>query len=323
MEAQWMSAEPEDRNAKAVAAVVDDHMLAADYSTLVLKHGSDPKKLATVQWEDGPNGLGCFLHLPYFAYDKGLLGKYQLAGQGGTKGQIRLEEKGTTTRQRVKYAHHGDGEAHFSQTGKVFTRVRVRTRPLADYEGHLFTLTFSNLAALASEGASTKQKQGRVSAQVDWARDSVPQNQIGGEVVAFWTQLDRFGMRPDSAFPAGYSGPVRWAWEGQEYRGVVLRPPAKLRSATHGMAIGFRPHYAEKPADRSLMLFVGGFNDVGEATDPSAVLNFLALLHADRDTDFDEVERRLGSIDLDYQPAPAPVIEDERLFPVNWSNRVA
>ncbi|HEY7030642.1 MAG TPA: hypothetical protein VH482_04900, partial [Thermomicrobiales bacterium] len=226
-----------------------------------------------------------------------------LVGPAGSTAQIHLEEQGTTTRQRVKYTHHGDGEAHFSQTGKVFTRIRVRTRPLAEYEGHLFTLTFNNLAALASEDARSKPKSGRISAQIDWAREWVPQNEIGGTVVGFWTRLERFATRPDAAFPEGHSGPVRWAWKGQEYRGVVLRPPATLRSATHGMAIGFRPHYAEKRADRSRLFFVGGFNDIGEPTDPDAALNFLALLYADHDTNFNELERRLGSIDLDRQPS--------------------
>lgn len=49
-----------------------------------------------------------------------------------------LRDGGKVTSHLVKYAHHPDGEAHFSQTGKVLTQVRRRAMPLDGIEGHCF-----------------------------------------------------------------------------------------------------------------------------------------------------------------------------------------
>jgi hypothetical protein len=51
----------------------------------------------------------------------------------------------------VKYAHHRDGEAHFSQTGRVYTHVRKRSVPLNEQIGHLWTIQLQGLNGFRSE----------------------------------------------------------------------------------------------------------------------------------------------------------------------------
>ncbi len=52
----------------------------------------------------------------------------------------RLAESGVTTSHLVKYSHHADGRAHFSQDGKVRTVIKKMAAPLGRQGGHLFTL---------------------------------------------------------------------------------------------------------------------------------------------------------------------------------------
>ena len=52
--------------------------------------------------------------------------------RAGVSGQTNLDLKdnGRVTNHLVKYAHHSDGRAHFSQTGKVRTEIRRQSVPL-------------------------------------------------------------------------------------------------------------------------------------------------------------------------------------------------
>jgi hypothetical protein len=78
-----------------------------------------------------------YVDFPYFEHRDGLVCRATLT-PGAT--EVSLVEGGKVTSHRVKYAHHRDGEAHFSQTGKVLTQVRKPSVPLNRYSGHIFTI---------------------------------------------------------------------------------------------------------------------------------------------------------------------------------------
>ncbi|MGH2561074.1 MAG: hypothetical protein ACRDJH_18565 [Thermomicrobiales bacterium] len=62
--------------------------------------------------------------------------------------------------------------------------------------------------------------------------------------------------------------------------------------------IGYRNRREMGGWERPSMVFYGGFMDVGPATDPNAYVDYLALLYADCGAEFDDLEHRLGSIDI-------------------------
>lgn len=55
---------------------------------------------------------------------------------------------GSVTAHRMKYTHHVGGEAHFSQDGKILTRIRNNANLLPSYEGHMFTIQLQGLQDL-------------------------------------------------------------------------------------------------------------------------------------------------------------------------------
>jgi len=87
-----------------------------------------------------------YVDFPYFEHSEGLVSHVTYAPGAD---QLNLEEGGKVTSHLVKYAHHRDGEAHFSQTGRVLTAVRRRSVPLNRYIGHLFTVQIQGLHGFA------------------------------------------------------------------------------------------------------------------------------------------------------------------------------
>ena len=61
---------------------------------------------------------------------------------------MNLEHGGKVTSHLVKYSHHVDGRAHFSQDGKIFTTIKRQSVALEKQDGHIFSLLIQGLNAL-------------------------------------------------------------------------------------------------------------------------------------------------------------------------------
>jgi hypothetical protein len=61
---------------------------------------------------------------PYFRHRTGILSASAISATGTRQSEVNLEQDGKVTSHRVKYSHHADGRAHFSQDGKILPRSR-------------------------------------------------------------------------------------------------------------------------------------------------------------------------------------------------------
>jgi hypothetical protein len=95
-----------------------------------------------------------YLTFPYFKHTEGLLAEATVDGPPGAETLIDLAKKGKVASHLVKYSHHTSGEALFSQTSKVKTVVRRQSVPLAEQQGHIFTLIVQGLRSFESLGAA-------------------------------------------------------------------------------------------------------------------------------------------------------------------------
>lgn len=68
-----------------------------------------------------------------------------------------LADAGRVTSHMVKYSHHPDGRAHFSQDGKVVTTIRRTAASLSVQSGHVFTIQIQNVEALSVATAPRPQ----------------------------------------------------------------------------------------------------------------------------------------------------------------------
>src|SRR5260370_38215581 len=89
-----------------------------------------------------------FIHFPYFQHRTGILSSSEIPATGERKADVNIEHDGKVTSHRVKYSHHPDGRAHFSQDGKIFTAIKRHSISLDTQNGHMFTLYIQGLHAL-------------------------------------------------------------------------------------------------------------------------------------------------------------------------------
>ena len=89
-----------------------------------------------------------FIHFPYFQHRIGILTSSEIPATGKRAANVDIEHGGKVTSHRVKYSHHPDGRAHFSQDGKIFTAIKRQSIPLDAQNGHIFTLYIQGLHAL-------------------------------------------------------------------------------------------------------------------------------------------------------------------------------
>jgi hypothetical protein len=92
-----------------------------------------------------------FVNFPYFKHRTGILAAATITGDGETTSQVDLQMGGKIASHYVKYSHHPDGRAQFSQTGKVWTKVKRQSVALDAQEGHIFSLAIQGFQGFETE----------------------------------------------------------------------------------------------------------------------------------------------------------------------------
>ena len=114
-------------------------------ANIVAITGGVAHKVLKVQFQkDG----SIFALLPQFARSDGIVARVQFASGLSYPTSVQLPEFGKVTTHIVKFSHHPDGRAHFSQDGKVLTAIKRQAAALSTQTGHLFTLQVEPLSAL-------------------------------------------------------------------------------------------------------------------------------------------------------------------------------
>src|SRR6266480_784022 len=88
-----------------------------------------------------------FVTFSYFGHRTGILAAVTIPGNGQNTSQVNLQVGGKIASHLVKYSHHPDGRAHFSQTGKVRTEIKRQSVALNVQHGHIFSLLVQGLNA--------------------------------------------------------------------------------------------------------------------------------------------------------------------------------
>jgi hypothetical protein len=274
-------------------------MIAARKATLLVSHGEDYFAIAKIQWVREKEGVGVFVHLPYHSVNAGILVEGHHAGPAGSPSRIEFCKHGLTTTHHVKYAHHSDGNAHFSQDGRIKTEIKSKTRPLSEYTGHLFSINYWSLAGFRS--ASGKQlpaldvKESNIA--VGWSHKRgevrVPRRCAGrivghlfhGVVELPTPQLDAHQVVM----------PVDWALGSGNMKGTILVPPSEFGS---DLVLGIHMESSERyKGSQPKLVFLGGFDDDLPATIPESSVRYIALQYGM--TDFKELRKTLPTVDLE------------------------
>lgn len=236
-----------------------------------------------------------FAQSPYFPADAGLVGDCRVVADANLGAAIRLGETGVTTSHKVKYSHPLDGHAHFSQDGRVFTRVRRHSIRLDSGEGHLFEFHAFGLGAFDEilPGQERPKRLYLPFAVLD-ATDAVT-------VVAEWIPKAR--LRQVAEERGEIIGPVATLPReagGKPYLACLLGHPYPSLNK-YVLAVNVYPMLSPLVGIDPTLLLLGGWDPDRPAIQHGDSVGFLAFMYPCSNSA--EMRARLGSID--YKPPQA------------------
>lgn len=225
-----------------------------------------------------------FISFPYFRHRTGLLSISSIPVSGSRESQVNLQDGGKVTSHLVKYSHHVDGRAHFSQDGKIFTAIKRQSIPLDKQHGHIFSLLIQGLSALdpaKDELQSTKR------AAIEFAME--PPEAI--KFVGRWFDVNAMRL----SRPTPMIGPIVPGLDPDGNRTDQIFTASPYANARHVLSISCIPVPALGP-EPEIFVFYGGFSSPDIMTDPTKEAGFLAFLYPV--VEADKLRERLGSVDF-------------------------
>lgn len=245
------------------------------------------KKIFQINFKSKDGSL--FVAVPYANLGTGRVGVVECPP--GNPDSLLFGENAPVTTHAVKYSHHPDGEAHFSQDGKVLTRIRKKAVSLSAAQGHLFTLMVQGLHLFddLTDKDVASPKRGIVAMPV---RDG-PIAAL--KFVAHLHSAGHFASRLQTPKMESPLMPMIKS-DGQRIFGVVLA--TRLRDSNHQYLLVVTVEEIGAIAthtDLNVWL-MGGFDCPDSVFDHSKPMSFLMMMYPEIG-DLKELVRSVGSID--------------------------
>lgn len=228
-----------------------------------------------------------FITFPYYRHRVGLLSNSAIPADGQRQTQVNLEHGGKVTSHLVKYSHHPDGRAHFSQTGKIVTAVKRQSLALDRQHGHMFSLQIQGLQAFdpadPSKDAGKSVKRSVIDFPIDPPAEAI-------KFVGRWLDVGR--MRFSNPTPTIGPEVAISEPDGTSLRGIMVASP--YMNARHVLLLTCAPILRLGQAPE-VFIFQGGFDPPEIMIDPTKEAGFLAFRYPLADAD--PLRERLGSVD--------------------------
>ena len=258
---------------------------------VVATSGPQPRKLFQILF--GKKDGSIFVDFPFYLNTEGIAS--QLAfGAGAGQRELSLVDQGKVTSHLVKYSHHPDGRAHFSQDGKVFTMVKRQSVRLEDASGHLFTVLcigLGNFAAAAPDDLTTATRK------KNCVRFSVSSNARAVRFIGMVYSLTELRARSNG------NPLTRWTTtvdsDGTRREAAICAPPLGRPGQFKPLVLSMQEMPEFVVAKLSTLIFLGGFDSKSVAYDHAQDTSFLALMYpADN---IEQLKTQIGS--MDFMPA--------------------
>lgn len=231
-----------------------------------------------------------FVTFPYFSHRTGILAAATIPGDGRTTSQVNLQVGGKIASHLVKYSHHSDGRAHFSQTGKVRTEIKRQSVALRAQNGHIFSLLIQGVHAFDkaddSKDIGSSPKRTALTFQIA--------NPLEIEAIKFVGRWLNVAMM-SAAGPSPSVGPSLFTQDstGKQRSGFLVASPYD-KVPQHVLCITCEPIPKLGP-ESEIMCFYGGFAPREVMDDVTQDAGFLAFLYPVRDAE--GLKQSLGTID--------------------------
>lgn len=244
------------------------------------------RKIFQVKFSDRDGSI--FVSFPYFKNSRGLLSIVTSPAGAVGEHQIDMKHQGKCTSHLVKYSHHSNGRAHFSQDGKILTKIKRQSVPLTSVGGHLFTvyawgLDGFQLADKPKDSAAPTLKRVNLNFDVDQT-DAV---RIAG----------RYYILNDVPGPSsGTFGPIinTTTIDGQAAAGFLVAHARDIQPMGILLLTCYKIRRDSAVTTHSVLQFLGGFDPW--ARDSTRETSFLMMLYPAEN--YDDLRHQLGSVDF-------------------------
>lgn len=234
-----------------------------------------------------------FVAFPYFRNRTGILAAATIAGNGQTTSQVNLEAFGKIASHLVKYSHHPDGRAHFSQDGRVRTEIKRQSVPLDAQRGHIFSVLIQGLqafdAADDAKDVGSSPKRTTLTFEIPGAPEANALKLIGR-----WLEISTLLPIGQAESIIGPKVPTQDRTGRQQIGFLLASPYDELPQHVLLITCELIPRLCPEP---EVMLFYGGFDAREIMDDTTQEAGFLTFLYPASDAD--ELKKRLGTIDWD------------------------
>jgi hypothetical protein len=247
---------------------------------LVAKVSGAIRRVAKVKFaRDG----SIYVFFPGFAKTDGIICRAILRGGKNAQTSLDLTKNGRVTSHLVKYTHHPDGEAHFSQDGKVRTEVRRKSESLVDHRGHLFTIQAQNVGSFPILPA----RKAQLTLELP---DNVRTLKITG-----WRYHFSDLELPEGITPTGVPKGIQLP-DSALRDGLFVAPPegARFDDIVLFIAAEEIPWFSQDKAP--CLIFLGGFDPPQTVLNRSVDTEFLTFAYPC--SDYEQLRKRIGAIDL-------------------------
>lgn len=233
-----------------------------------------------------------YISFPYFDINEGLVTILTLPPIL-TESNISLEPGGKVTSQNVKYAHHPDGEVHFSQTGKVRTSIKKKSLPLANTEGHIFSLQFQGLSHFDTIPPHKDEQLPKLKRTVLTFRFNKT-NPEALKIVGRWYEAKNLMNEAKG----NTHGPVAFAQKpnGKITPVFLIGPPKGWLMDRYVLLVSCEETPLLDKKREPMLNFIAGFDPPYKANDLSQMTQFLCASYPV--SNYDELLARIGSIDI-------------------------
>lgn len=266
---------------------------AADRFTITACLGQTEHKLFQVLFADRQGGV--YVNFPYFRHQQGIAAVATVPASDEEPSNINLQQEGRLTSHLVKYSHHIDGRAHFSQDGRVRTELVKQSVPLGSLAGHMFTVYLNGIAdflhATSRDVGTPTRKHSRITFPF-------PEGDPGWiKIVGYWYSRSRCLGTYHHLAVNGQVGPIIRDFDtgGQRVQRALLAPWNGGRTGKSILALEAQRLPTFRCDGGSTLLFVGGFDNQAVVVDPQQDTKVLMFKYPA--SDFDELSKVLSSID--------------------------
>ena len=234
------------------------------------------------------------VNFPYYKHQTGLVTLVRFVGEPDS---VNLGKGGKVTSHRVKYSHHVDGRAHFSQDGRVRSSMRKMAVPLKNLKGQVFTIQLQGLDDFAKWDQKIKSGP---NAPTYVRLDGGPERPPALKFIGWWHPMSEI-VPPE---PTATVGPIVTYQINDKLHGARLAtgvllvplPESPNQGAALVLTCEMRPQITE--SGPSILSFMGGFDAPEIVNDLSQETSFLSLIYPVPEDKYLNLSERIGSIDF-------------------------